>query len=227
MKKILRIFANFSSMAILATVLAFGLMVAGCPSGGDDEKEALTGSVTIGGTAQVGQTLMANTNSLGGSGAITYQWLRGRTEPIGANQDTYQVAAADEGKTITVRVTRADNTGYVDSAPTGAVSGTPNASFTITFNQIADAAPAITGPTLYRVSHTGPTTETLTVENPAQYDSIAWRVQDGATTAGTDASFTLNAANTGYNLIGEHFVTLEVVKDGVTYNKTISFTVAY
>jgi hypothetical protein len=97
---------------------------------------------------------------------------------------------------------------------------------TLTFAQITEAAPAITGPVLYRYTNNGPTSATLTVDNPSQYSSISWRV-DTTTGTGTGASFTLNAGNTAYNAIAEHFVTLTVIKDGVPYNKTVSFTVVY
>jgi len=97
---------------------------------------------------------------------------------------------------------------------------------TITFAQIADAAPSITGPTIYRVSNGGPTSAALTVDNPVQYDSISWRV-DNTSVTGTGSSFTLSAANTAYNLIGEHFVTVTVRKGGTPYNKTVSFRVEY
>jgi len=112
------------------------------------------------------------------------------------------------------------------------VSGSPksvnifNVTGTITFVQIADAAPSITGPTIYRVSNGGPTSATLTVDNPAQYDSISWRVDNTGVT-GTGPSFTLSAANTAYNFIGEHFVTVTVRKGGAPYNKTVSFRVEY
>jgi len=66
----------------------------------------------------------------------------------------------------------------------------------------------------------------LTVDNPGQYDSISWRVDNTAVT-GTGPSFTLSAANTAYNLIGEHFVTVMVRKGGAPYNKTVSFKVEY
>ncbi|MCL2244589.1 MAG: hypothetical protein FWC03_09020 [Treponema sp.] len=45
-------------------------------SGGSAPLPALTGTVTISGTAQVGQALIANTGNLAGSGAIYYQWKR-------------------------------------------------------------------------------------------------------------------------------------------------------
>jgi hypothetical protein len=105
-------------------------------------------------------------------------------------------------------------------------TATSTATLSITFAQITDAAPSITGPTLYRVSNGGPTSATLTVGNPSQYDSITWRVQD-TTVTGTGASFALSAGNAAYNLIGEHFVTVSVMKGGAPYNKTVSFRVEY
>lgn len=80
----------------------------------------LTGTVGITGTAEVGQTLTADTGALGGSGIITYQWKRGSTN-TGTNGSTYEVQAADVGSTITVTVTRAGFTGNVTSAPTETV----------------------------------------------------------------------------------------------------------
>jgi hypothetical protein len=87
---------------------------------GDQTPPALTGFVSISGNAQVGQTLMANTNTLGGSGAISYQWRRGETS-IGTNSNIYTVQVADVGSTITVTVTRSGNSGSITSAPTGII----------------------------------------------------------------------------------------------------------
>jgi formylglycine-generating enzyme required for sulfatase activity len=66
--------------------------------------------------------LTANTDSLGGSGAISYEWKRGGTTAIGTNSSTYIVQAADLGFTITVTVTRSGNSGSVASDPTAAVT---------------------------------------------------------------------------------------------------------
>jgi hypothetical protein len=81
---------------------------------------ALTGSVSITGTAEVGQTLTANTDYLDGSGDISYQWKRGSTE-IGTNSSTYVPQVADVGSTITLTVTRAGYSGSISSAPTASV----------------------------------------------------------------------------------------------------------
>ena len=84
----------------------------------------LTGTVTITGTAQVGQTLTADTNDLDGSGDISFLWRRGTTN-IGTNSSTYVVQAADVGSTITVTVTRSDNSGSVTSTAVGPVTAAP------------------------------------------------------------------------------------------------------
>ena len=89
-----------------------------------------TGAPTISGTTQVGETLTASTSGIadadGLSGAIfSYQWLSSRdTEIQGATDVSYTIVAADEGKTIKVRVTFTDDTGHEEtltSAPTAAV----------------------------------------------------------------------------------------------------------
>ena len=82
---------------------------------------ALTGTVSITGTPQVGQTLTANTASLGGSGTMTFQWRRGGIN-VGTNSSTYVVQAADVGSMITVTVIRANNSGTVASLPVGPVT---------------------------------------------------------------------------------------------------------
>jgi hypothetical protein len=80
----------------------------------------LTGSVSISGTAKVGETLTADISALEGEGAITYQWKRGSTE-IGTDSGGYVIQAEDAGSTITVTVTRLGYTGSKTSEPTAAV----------------------------------------------------------------------------------------------------------
>ena len=90
-----------------------------------------TGAPTISGTAQVGETLRADTSQVEDADGLTnvsysYQWLSSRDTDIQtATGATYTLLAADEGKTIKVRVTFTDDAGHEEtliSAPTTAVA---------------------------------------------------------------------------------------------------------
>ena len=107
---------------------------------------AATGAPTIGGTAQVGQTLTASTSGITDSDGLTnatftYQWLSSRDAEIdGATSSTYTMVEADEGKTIKVRVSLTDDAGNEEtltSQPTSAVAARPN--------NAATGAPTISG----------------------------------------------------------------------------------
>ena len=94
---------------------------------------AATGAPTISGTAQVGQALTASTSGISDSDGLinatfTYQWLADDTDITDATGSTYTLAAADEGKTIKVRVTFTDDSGHQEtltSAATVAVASAP------------------------------------------------------------------------------------------------------
>ncbi|MCL2206793.1 MAG: hypothetical protein FWB90_01710 [Fibromonadales bacterium] len=92
---------------------------------------SLSGTVRIDGIAEVGQTLSANTNSLGGKGIFSYQWKRGYTN-VGTNSSTYTVLSSDEGSTISVTVTRSENTGSVTSNQTSIVPSMLSGTVSIT-----------------------------------------------------------------------------------------------
>ena len=96
---------------------------------------AATGAPTISGTAQVGQMLTASTSGITDSDGLTnatfaYQWLSSRDAEIdGATSSTYTLAAADEGKTVKVRVSFTDDRGHqetVTSTATAAVTAAPS-----------------------------------------------------------------------------------------------------
>jgi len=88
----------------------------------------LTGTVTINGNTHVGGVLTADTGSLGGSGAISYQWKRGDTAAAagtnisGATSSTYTLVTADASKYIKVTVTRSGNNGSITSAATSQIT---------------------------------------------------------------------------------------------------------
>ena len=73
-----------------------------------------TGQPTISGTAQVGETLTADTSGIADedgldNAAFSYQWLADDTEVAGATGSTYTLVEADEGKAIKVQVSFTDD----------------------------------------------------------------------------------------------------------------------
>ena len=77
-----------------------------------------TGAPRINGTAEVGETLTADTSTIADSDGLTsvaykYQWLASDGTSVieisGATDSTYTLAAADEGTTIKVRVSVTDD----------------------------------------------------------------------------------------------------------------------
>ena len=95
---------------------------------------AATGAPTISGTAQVGQALTASTSGISDSNGLanatfTYQWLADDTDITDATGSTYTLAAADEGKTIKVRLSFTDDSGHQEtltSTPTVAAASAPS-----------------------------------------------------------------------------------------------------
>ena len=90
-----------------------------------------TGAPTISGTAQVGETLTADTSGIADENGLTnatfaYQWLADDAEIAGATGSSYTLAEADEGKAIKARVSFTDDGGNAEtltSAATAAVVG--------------------------------------------------------------------------------------------------------
>ena len=118
-----------------------------------------TGAPTISGTAQVGQMLSVATGSIADADGLTtpgymYQWIRvdGSTESdiSGATASTYTPVAADEGKTIKVKVSFTDdanNAETLTSAATAAVTAAATTTTTYVSNigQGSDADYRATG----------------------------------------------------------------------------------
>ena len=91
----------------------------------------------------------------------------------------------------------------------------------LTVSFIAEGAPVIIGPIIYRSAENGLTTAIVTVDTPDHYSSIDWYI--GSEFMGSGESIILNSAH--YN-IGEHFLTVEVLKEAVPYSRVVSFLVA-
>ncbi len=91
---------------------------------------AATGTPTISGTPQVGETLTADTSGIADedgldNAAFTYQWLADDADISGARGSTYTLVEADEGKTVNLRVSFTDDGGNdetLTSAATDAVA---------------------------------------------------------------------------------------------------------
>ena len=131
----------------------------------DEANTPATGSPTISGTPEVGQTLTLDISEIADADGLThasytylYQWLRTGAEIPEATDTSYALADADEGKTIKVRVSFTDDANNTESRtsaatvavaprpnspPTGAptINGTPQVRRTLTVDtsEIADA----------------------------------------------------------------------------------------
>ena len=98
------------------------------------ENSAATGAPTISGTAQVGDSLTADTSGIADADGLTsatfaYRWLADDAEISGATGSSYTLTSSEQGKTIKVRVTFTDDAGNgesLTSAATAAVAAAPS-----------------------------------------------------------------------------------------------------
>ena len=159
-----------------------------------------TGAPTINGTAQVGQTLTADTSGITDADGLanatfSYQWLADDAEIAGATSLTYTLVDADEGKAIKVEVTFTDDAGNEEtltSAATDAVAAEPQT------NSPATGAPIISG--------TAQVGETLTANTSGIADAdglgnvqyeYQWLANDSEISGATNATYTLADADEG------------------------------
>ena len=160
-----------------------------------------TGLPTISGTAQVGETLTANTSPIADQDGLTnatfeYQWLAGGSDISGATGSSYELTSSEQGQTIQVRVSFTDdrdNDETLTSEATVAVAAAPAAA-----NNPATGKPAIGG--------TPQVEQTLTADNSAIADAdgltnVSYQHQwlaDGTDIDGaTGSSLTLTTAQQG------------------------------
>ena len=154
-----------------------------------------TGAPTISGTAQVGETLTADTSGIADADGLSnvqyeYQWLAADDSDIsGATNATYTPVAADEGKAVKVRVSFTDDGGNAESltsAATDVVEAAP------TPNSPATGAPTISG--------TAQVGETLTANTSGVADAdglsniqyeYRWLADDAEITGATGSTYTL------------------------------------
>ena len=162
------------------------------------ENTTATGAPTITGTAQVGQTLTADTSGIVDADGLTnpvfsYQWMADDTNIQDATGSNYTLVPDDEGKAITVTVSFTDTEGNPEtltSDPTGEVAAKPNTQ--------ATGQPTITG--------TVQVGETLTAETSGIADedgltnvvfSYQWMADDTNIQDATDLTYTLTEDDEG------------------------------
>ena len=92
-----------------------------------------TGSVTLSGTATEGETLTAQTNTLGdndGLGDLSYQWQRSTDSGVenipNASQSTYTLGDDDVGRTVQVQVRYTDGNGTAETLTSAATTAVTN-----------------------------------------------------------------------------------------------------
>ena len=169
-----------------------------------DERPALTGTVAIDNTSpKVGDILTAAYSGGNGTGTATWQWIQGESTNIGTNSNTYTVVATDEGKTIKVRVSFANQSGSKTSDATG---------ITVT----APSLPALTGtPSIIGTVYEDDiiTANTTGLNGTGTY-SYEWKRGDTATAVNTaitganQRTYTLTNADVG------KYITVTVTNSG-------------
>ena len=109
------------------------------------ENSPATSAPTIRGSAQVGETLTADTSGIADADGLTnatfsFQWVAGGSDISGATGSTYTLTASDQGQTVQVRVSFTDDAGNEEtltSVATASVAARPNS--------LATGAPTISG----------------------------------------------------------------------------------
>ena len=160
-----------------------------------------TGQPTITGTAQVGETLTADSSGIADADGLTnvsysYQWIAGESDIGGATGSTYTLTVSEQGKTIKVKVTLTDDAGNeatLTSAATDEVEAAPHSN-----------SPATGQPTISGTARVG---ETLTMDTSGIADddglvNATYRYQWVANDGGTDADISGETGAT-YTLVAD------------------------
>ena len=178
------------------------------------QNSAATGAPTIGGTAQVGETLTAATSGISDADGVanasfTYQWLADDTDISGATTSSYTLIAGDVGKAIKVTVSFTDdagNAGTLTSAATAAVTltgGTTNSlqrsnQEDVQENSAATGAPTIGGTAQVGESLTASTSDISDADGVANASfTYQWLADDADIGGATTSSYTLVAGDVG------------------------------
>ena len=180
------------------------------------ENTLATGSPTISGTVQVGETLTALTSGISDSdgttnASYTYQWIANEgtsdSDIADATASIYALVDGDAGKTIKVQVTFTDDAGNEEtltSAATAAVEARPNTP--------ATGSPTISGTVQVRETLTASTSGIADTDGLTNVSySYQWIRNDGSTD--TDIQ---DATGSGYTLVD--------ADEGKTIKVQVTFT---
>ena len=213
--KTIKVLVSFTDDAGNSESLASDTVMVPSTSAQQDENAPATGAPTIAGTAQVGETLTAQTSGIADADGLnnpnfTYQWVScgGPTEVciLGATNSTYTLVANDAGKTIKVLVYFTDDAGNSESlaSDTVVVSTTPTPA------PGDENTPATGAPTIAGTAEVG---ETLTADTSgiADADGLSspnftyqWVSCGGPTDVcilgATDSTYTVVAADGGKSI---------------------------
>ena len=162
-----------------------------------------TGAPTIAGTAQVGETLTADTSGIVDQDGLTnvaydYQWLADDADIAGATDSSYTPTDGDEGAIIKLRVSFTDDAGNEETMTSAA---TEPVGFAVQ-QQIVNT-PATGQPTISGMAQVG---ETLTADTSGISDvdglssvsySYQWLADDAAITGATATTYTLTDSEQG------------------------------
>ena len=153
-----------------------------------------TGAPTISGTAQVGETLTADTSGIADADGLSnvqyeHQWLADDADIAGATSLTYTLADTEEGKAIKVEVTFIDDAGNEETLTSAATDAVASATQT---NSPATGAPAISGTAQVGETLTANTTGVADADglSNVQYE-YQWLADDADISGATNATYTL------------------------------------
>ena len=174
-----------------------------------------TGVVVITGTAQVGQTLTADTSNISDADGLTrvdfrYQWTVDGTEVAGKTGPTYTPVDSDAGKTVKLRLRFIDdrsNAEELTSSPTQSVAPEPDDPQESEPEDTTPSGPP-SAPQNLSVSPAGPETLAVNWDAPLDLggaDSVMYMVQWKKTTASWSANADISSSvvsDTHHNITG-------------------------
>ena len=162
-----------------------------------------TGAPSISGTAQVGQTLTADTSDIADAdglakAAFSYQWQAGGSETQDATDATYTPVDADVGKAVIVVVSFTDDAGNEEELTSAATDAVKPETQEAQANTPATGLPAITG-----IAQVG-VKLTADLSGIADEDGVTnavftyqWLADGAETQDATDATYTPDDADEG------------------------------